>query len=87
MLTTMPKLYYQLLEEIQKTDFVALELNLYLDTHPDDLNAIAQYNSFSMKSKELREHFESQFGPLQNFGNSLSGFPWGWSTTPWPWQV
>jgi spore coat protein JB len=87
MLTGMTEMYYQQLEEIQRVDFVLLELNLYLDTHPDDLNTIAEYNAYSMRSKALKEEFQSHFGPLQNYGNDLSGFPWSWSATPWPWQV
>ncbi len=83
----LPELYYELLTEIQKIDFILVELNLYLDTHPDDVNAINQFNFNSMKSKQLKEEFEAHFGPLQHFGNSYSNYPWSWSTTPWPWQV
>lgn len=82
-----PELYYELLGEIQNIDFVLVELNLYLDTHPDDVNAINQYNLYTMKCKQLKEEFEAHFGPLQGFGNGYSKYPWSWSTTPWPWQV
>lgn len=83
----MSELYYQLLHEIQQIDFVCLELNLYLNTHPDDSNAINQFNLYSMKSKELKTEFEALFGPLTNFGNSYSKYPWSWAESPWPWQV
>lgn len=83
----LPESYYELLFEIQSVDFVLVELNLYLDTHPDDANAINQFNLYSMKSRELKDQFEAQFGPLQNFGNSYTGFPWSWAKSPWPWQV
>lgn len=82
-----PKVYYDLLEEIQAVDFVLLELNLYLDTHPNDLNAIEQFNQCSYESRELKKSFEEQFGPLMNYGASYSNFPWNWDTAPWPWQV
>lgn len=82
-----PEQYYQLLQEIQAVDFVLVELTLYLDTHPDDINAINQYNLYAMKSRALKEEFETLFGPLQHFGGGYSGHPWTWSNTPWPWQI
>ena len=34
--------YYEMLEELQALDFVLVELNLYLDTHPGDFQATAR---------------------------------------------
>ncbi|RDW17337.1 spore coat protein CotJB [Oceanobacillus arenosus] len=82
-----PKEYYQLLQEIQEVDFVLVELNLYLDTHPDDYDAIEQFNNYSQTSRELKNNFEQQFGPLMGFGASYSNYPFNWGNTPWPWQV
>lgn len=81
------KQYYQLMEEIQTVDFVLVELNLYLNTHPHDHKAINQYNEFAQKSMALKNKFQSLFGPLYNFGNSYSTYPWTWDEAPWPWQV
>ncbi|WP_186577833.1 spore coat protein CotJB [Aquibacillus kalidii] len=83
----MPPEYYELLEEIQAVDFVIVELNLYLDTHPQDYEAIKQYNSYTYESKKLKKHFEKQFGPLMHFGRGYSNYPWQWDDQPWPWQV
>jgi spore coat protein JB len=83
----LPPEFYSLLEEIQAVDFVIVELNLYLDTHPQDFEAIKQFNEMTLKSMELKRSFEQQFGPLMNFGRSFSGYPWSWNETPWPWQV
>ncbi|WP_312108858.1 spore coat protein CotJB [Brevibacillus reuszeri] len=79
--------YYALLEELQAIDFVLVELNLYLDTHPTDANAVEQFNQFTEKRWALANEFETLYGPLQNFGRSYSGFPWQWTEEPWPWQV
>ncbi|WP_134699795.1 spore coat protein CotJB [Ammoniphilus sp. YIM 78166] len=81
------KQYYELLYEIQAVDFVLVELNLYLDTHPQDHKAINQYNEFAQKSMALKNKFQSMFGPLYHFGNSYSTYPWTWDSAPWPWQV
>jgi len=82
-----PAEYYQLMEQLQAVDFVLVELTLYLDTHNDDLEAINQFNHYVKERKHLKKAFESQFGPLLQFGNSYSSYPWNWDDTPWPWQV
>jgi len=79
--------YYKLLEELQAIDFVLVELNLYLDTHPGDSAAIHQFNQFVHKRHELAHQYEKAYGPLINFGRSYSKSPWQWKETPWPWQV
>jgi spore coat protein JB len=83
----MPPEYYQLLEQLQAVDFVLVELTLYLDTHNGDHEAIKQFNQFALERKKLKKAIESKFGPLQQFGNSYSGYPWNWDDSPWPWQV
>ena len=83
----MPPEFYQLLEEMQAIDFVLVELNLFLDTHPSDFEAIKQFNDTAQKSMQLKVEFEQKFGPLMNFGRSYSNYPWDWKDAPWPWQV
>ncbi|WP_413309111.1 spore coat protein CotJB [Bacillus sp. 1P10SD] len=82
-----PAEYYQLMEQLQAVDFVLVELTLYLDTHNDDLESINQFNHYAKERKRLKKAFESQFGPLLQYGNSYSGYPWNWDDSPWPWQV
>ncbi|WP_071459579.1 spore coat protein CotJB [Bacillus massilinigeriensis] len=84
---SLPKNYYEELEAIQAVDFVLVELTLYLDTHPDDQNAIQQFNQYAQYSNQLKRAFEAQFGPLQQYGNSLSDKNWSWGRAPWPWQI
>lgn len=83
----LPAEYYQLLEQLQAVDFVLVELTLYLDTHNGDEEAIKQFNRFASERKKLKKVYESNFGPLMQFGNSYSGTPWDWDDSPWPWQV
>lgn len=79
--------YYELLGRLQELDFVLLELNLYLDTHPNDLQAIEQFNQLTRDRMQVAHHFQLLYGPLQNFGHAYSKYPWEWSKAPWPWQV
>jgi spore coat protein JB len=83
----LPPEYYALMEELQAVDFVIVDLTLYLDTHPNDYEAIQQYNQFAKQRGHLKKQIESKFGPLQQYGNSYSGYPWNWDDAPWPWQV
>lgn len=79
--------YYRSLEEIQAVDFVLVELTLYLDTHPNDYQALQQFNQYAQQSMQLKRTFEVKFGPLQQYGNSYTDADWSWGTSPWPWQV
>ncbi|MCD8500702.1 MAG: spore coat protein CotJB [Bacillaceae bacterium] len=83
----LPKEFYPLMEELQAVDFVLLELTLYLDTHPGDQDAIQQFNQCAQVRQQLKYQLEQIYGPLQQYGNSYSGYPWNWSDSPWPWQV
>ncbi|MBB5323443.1 spore coat protein JB [Anoxybacillus tepidamans] len=83
----MPKEYYELLEQLQTVDFALVDLTLYLDTHPNDYQAIQQFNQLSQQRKQLKKQYETTYGPLQQYGNSYSNYPWNWDDTPWPWQV
>ncbi|RSK27465.1 spore coat protein CotJB [Bacillus sp. HMF5848] len=83
----LPPEYYSLLENLQAVDFALVELTLYLDTHPQDYQAIQQFNELAKERKKLSKLYESQYGPLLQYGHSYSGYPWNWDDTPWPWQV
>lgn len=77
----------RLLKKLQEVDFVLVELNLYLDTHPSDLAALEQYNQCAKKRDKIRYHYEAKYGPLTNFGHSYNRYPEGWSEGPWPWEI
>jgi spore coat protein JB len=83
----LPQEFYATMEQLQAVDFVLVELTLYLDTHPDDFEAINQFNQFAKERKRLKKIIESNYGPLMQYGNSYSGYPWNWNDGPWPWQL
>lgn len=83
----LPPEFYALMEELQAIDFVIVELTLYLDTHPHDFESIQQYNQLAKQRGLLKKKIESIYGPLQQYGNSYSGYPWSWDDGPWPWQL
>ena len=75
-----------LILKIQELTFACVDLNLYLDNHPDDAAAINTYNSFSKQLNEAMRSYESKYGPLTNFGYGKSSCPWQWIDEPWPWD-
>ncbi|MGI5971741.1 MAG: spore coat protein CotJB [Oscillospiraceae bacterium] len=74
-----------LLQKITALDFYLIDLHLYLNTHPDDVDALMLYNDAVMKVKELREQYTQQYGMLL-MNQTPSRQPWQWIDGPWPWQ-
>ena len=75
----------ELLRKISEYQFVAVELNLYLDTHPCDDDARSDYLYYSTKLKELIMAYEAQYGPLMNFGHSPTETGC-YVCSEWPWD-
>lgn len=75
-----------LLEKIGEARFACVELRLYLDTHPDDAMAKADYLAYSMKLQQLIERYEQEYGPLMNFGQSPTEAG-SWVFQKWPWEL
>lgn len=76
-----------LMLKVQELCFACLDLNLYLDNHPEDKNAINTYNKFVAQFTQARCAYESKYGPLTNFGYAPSCYPWQWVNQPWPWDL
>lgn len=77
-----------MLVKIQELEFVALELNLYLDTHSCDQDAINDFNCAVEAACKLVQKYEEKYGPLYNFGISIeTEDEWRWINSPWPWEL
>lgn len=61
------------------------DLQLYLNTHPADENALAQRNAYVKQLKSLKDDYNRYFGMI-NQDDSLSVYPWQWIEEPWPWE-
>jgi spore coat protein JB len=69
-----------LLNDLQALDFALVELTLYLDTHPFDVNAIKQHNDLAVQRHAARTKLENQSG-------AGDGENERWNLAPWPWQI
>lgn len=83
-----PRHMVQLLLQIQQLQFAAVELNLFLDTHPQDQQALAMFNRVHQELMQCVHSYEQMYGPLLNFGYSPAAQnSWKWVETPWPWEL
>lgn len=72
---------------LQTYGFGLTDLNLYLDTNPNDNNMIKLYNEYLNNYNQALADYENRYGPLTLNSNSLNTSPWAWLKTKWPWEV
>lgn len=76
----------EMMKRIKELEFAVIELNIYLDNHPMNQQALMDFNKFTKELMDLKEKYEEQHGMLTNFGYSTSQYPWTWVNEPWPWE-
>ena len=63
----------------QALSFAAWEMRLYLNTHPDDENALQMYQQLCRQMKS--PSYACVFAPCSSNGT------WNWIQDPWPWEL
>lgn len=78
----------ELLEQIAQCEFVLVDINLFLDTHPDNERALSDYNGYAEQLAAMKKLYVENYGPLENFGGSVNRCDtnWLWNEQPFPWQ-
>lgn len=74
-----------LLRKIQELEFALVELNLYLDSHPNCEKALRYYQELLADHQKLADSYEEKFGALTAAGNCAD--EWNWVMTPFPWEL
>ncbi|MBQ4423564.1 MAG: spore coat protein CotJB [Clostridia bacterium] len=74
-----------LLARIGETRFACVELQLYLDTHPEDADARNDFNCYANALERLQAEYADTYGPLENFG-SCPHDAGSWVYQKWPWM-
>ena len=72
-------------ERIDDASFAMDDVILYLDTHPDDRNALNYYRYVVALRKEAVKAYEASFGPL-TIEDADDACTWSWLTERWPWE-
>lgn len=71
--------------ELQALGFAVNELALYLDTHPDDKEALELYRGYQKLLQEGSLNFAREFGPMTH-GTPVDAKTYTWLDEPWPWE-
>ena len=76
-----------LLQYITEISFAVYDTLLYLDTHPEDQQALAYYQDMDQKRREALAEYGKQYGPLTaDCPAAASCGRWQWIYEPWPWE-
>lgn len=71
--------------ELQALAFAVNELALYLDTHPNDAEALDLYETYQQTLHDAMMHFSKEHGPLNHTVPGKRG-RYCWPNDPWPWE-
>ena len=76
----------QLMRKLSEAMFYMTDLNLYLDTHPNDEKALRMFEEATRNAKACVDAFEKRFYPL--FASSADcENDWEWLIGVWPSQI
>ncbi len=73
-----------LLSRLTMLDFAAVDLALYLNTHPYDTDTIEKYNEVVEEADKLRMIYEDNVGPIYSFRSVSDKKCFSWVDNPWP---
>ncbi len=75
----------ELLRKLSGAGFAAFEMQLFLDTHKSNSEALKSMKEYDTVARTYRKEFEQKFGPLT--ANDLYGnTTYEWLNAPWPWE-
>lgn len=78
----------EMMRKIEETEFAVIDLNLFLDTHPDCTQALELYTKLAATLKSLKSDYQSRFGPLYATESSNeTPFQWVETGRKWPWEM
>ena len=73
------------LSEVQVLAFAVQELALYLDTHPEDLEALELYRQYQELYRKCAQAYQVDRRPL-NHTTPGRDDEYAWLDDPWPWE-
>ena len=76
-----------MLKKIHALDFAIHELVLFLDTHPQNRQAMQMLHEFRHRRKEAIAAYEARFGKYVVTTCDVEPTDcWKWLDSPWPWE-
>lgn len=76
-----------LLQWINVVSFAVDDVKLFLDTHPDNQEALNYFHEYNQLRNQALREYSQHYGPLTLDSASAScSDRWNWINEPWPWQ-
>ena len=76
----------KLFRDIQTVSFAIDDIKLYLNTHPDDCDALNYFRHYRDMLKAMECKYTELYGPLTVYDTKAEK-TWEWVKTPWPWEM
>ena len=77
----------ELLNWIYSVSFAVDDVKLFLDTHPDDSNALEYFHEYCNLRNQALHEYAKYYGPLTvDTTVETCTDRWNWINEPWPWQ-
>lgn len=70
----------EMANEIKELNFSIIDIELYLDTHPEDQKALCLHKGYCRKLKDLKDKYEKVYGSLSIYCPCNK---WRWIEEPW----
>ena len=73
-----------LMRQIMEAGFAMDDVALFLDTHPENQDALRYYKTVRDMRDQSMAAYERRFGPLRY--TDVTSMSWNWVTEKWPWE-
>lgn len=74
----------QKLYKVMEIDFALVDLNLYLDMHPNDIEAYRLFQKYVEEEKKAKKEYTENYGPIVVTNAKYNNYEW--PKNPWPWD-
>lgn len=71
---------------IDAVSFAVDEAKLFLDTHPDDKEALEYFDNYNKARNRALSEYAIYFSPL-TISTVSEDRCWQWAKDPWPWEM
>lgn len=75
----------QLLHWIDMVSFAVVDITQYLDTHPEDADALKYFDHYSELRRAALRVYAEKYGPL-TIDTARPASYWSWSAVALPWE-
>ena len=75
----------QLKQLVMELGFTVVDLTMYLDTHPDDIEALAYFKRIKTVNQLVRKEYNEKCGPLTADMAGCDDY-FNWVAPPMPWE-